>query len=74
MVDDDRNRSTSINLGNLLFSLNPEERSLVRSLEKLYRKKIQSAFNVTFNRACLEENLLSNYTEYIYIYIFISTQ
>ena len=74
MVGDDRNRSPELNnFGNLLFSLDSQQRALVRSLEKLYRKKIQSSFGVTFNQTCLDEYLLPRYTEiYIYIYICIN--
>ena len=64
MVEDDRNRSPELNnFGNLLFSLDSQQRALVRSLEKLYRKKIQSSFGVTFNKTCLDEYLLPKYTE-----------
>ena len=64
MVGDDRNRSLELNIfGYLLFLLDSQQRFLVRNLEKLYRKKIQSSFVVTFNKTCLNENLLPKYTE-----------
>ena len=73
MIGDDRNRSSELtNFGNMLFSHESQQLVLVRNLEELYRKKIRSSFDVTFNKTCLNENLLPKYTEvYIYIYIYI---
>ena len=64
MIGNDRNRSPELNcFGNLLFSLDFQQRVLVWNLEKLHRKKIQSSFGVTFNKTCLNENLLPKYTD-----------
>ena len=43
---------SQINFGELLFRLNNQDRSLVRSLEKLHLKQIQSSYGVVFNQ-CL---------------------
>ena len=59
-----RNRSQiQVNFGVLLFCLNNQDRSLVRNLEKLYRKQIQSSYGVVFNETCLNENSLPKYTD-----------
>ena len=64
MDDVVRNRSqVQVNFGQLLFRLNNQDRSLVRNLEKLYRKQIQSSYGVVFNETCLNENLLPKYTD-----------
>ena len=64
MMDDVvQNRSqVQIKFGQLLFSLNNQDRSLVRNLEKFYRKQIQSSYGVVFNETCLNENLLPKYS------------
>jgi len=56
----------ALNFGQLIFRLNVPERMLVRRLEELYEKRVQSSYGVMFNKTCLRENLLSNYTNLFY--------
>ena len=50
MADVGRNRLPTINFGQLLYQLNGPQRRLVRDLEKLIRKRVQSSYGTTFNR------------------------
>ena len=69
--DDDKISRESF--GVLLNSLNPENKSRVRHLERLDRKIVNCSYAVKFNKTCINENLLPKYTDiYIYIYIYIS--
>ena len=52
-----------VNIGNLLFSLPLQERSLIRKLEKVYYKLNAAETAVTFNRTCINEGLLPSYTK-----------
>ena len=73
MAEVGRNRSPSlINFGALLHRLNTTNKSLVRNLEKMYKKQVQVFYGLIFNRTCLLENILHKYTN-IYIYIYIIT-
>ena len=58
MADVSRNMSpNALNFAQLIFRLNIPERILVRRLEKLYKKKVQSSYGVMFNKTCLRENI-----------------
>ena len=68
--DDDETGRESI--GVLLNSLNPENKSRVRYLERLDRKIVNCSYAVKFNKTCINENLLPKYTDiYIYIYLYM---
>ena len=63
MAEEGRNRSPSIvNFGALLHRLNTSNKSLVRNLEKIYKKQVQVSYGLMFNRTCLLENILPKYT------------
>ena len=62
----------SVNLGSLIFNLQPECRKSVRDLEKVSVKLIKQKCSLLFNSTCLKEDILPTYTNiYIYIYIYI---
>ena len=60
MRSDSRNvlSVNTTSFGNLIFNLPPEEKSLVRKLEKLYYKLNSAEAAATFNKICLQEGLL----------------
>merc|ERR1719423_514233 len=65
-----RNRSCrEVNCGSVLHSLGNHQKGLVRHLEELMRRKVQSNYGILFNETCINEDLLPRYTD-IYIYIF----
>ena len=49
--------------GILLYSLQTEERSSIRKIEKISKKLISAQFAVIFNNVCLQENLLPKYMD-----------
>ncbi|XP_043202779.1 uncharacterized protein LOC122370895 [Amphibalanus amphitrite] len=48
--------------GNILHSHEPEPRQCIRRLESLNKKKISAHYAVVFNKTCIKENLLPNYS------------
>ena len=48
--------------GNIVFSLPPTEKKLARKIENLEKKIINAKFAVSFNRKCIQENLLPKFT------------
>ena len=52
----------NMKLGELLFTLTLEVRTLARSLQKLLRKVVYSSYDIVFNETCINE--------YIYIYTY----
>ena len=55
-------RRINYNFGNIIFPLPQEEKNLARKLEKLFYKLNAAEATATFNRICLQEGLLPNYT------------
>ena len=55
-------RNNREDVGNLVFSLPAEEKNLARRLEKLLYKLNAAEAAVKYNRICLQEGLLPNYT------------
>ena len=51
-----------MDFGSLIFNLQPEERSSIRTVEKISKKLITAEFAVIFNNVCIQENLLPKYT------------
>ena len=65
-------RVKTLNLGELLYSVEFGTKILIRKLEKLIKKCVNIKFNVLFNQVCITEKLLQKYIYmYIYIYIYI---
>ena len=58
-------------ISELILTLPPDTKSLIRSMEKTTRKIINTQLSLVFNKTCIQENLLPAYTN-IYIYIYIS--
>ena len=58
-------RVETLNLGELLYSVEIGTRILIRKLEKLIKKCVNLKFNVLFNQVCINEKLLP---KYIYIH------
>ena len=62
-------------ISELILTLPPDTKSLIRSIEKTTRKIINTQLSPVFNKTCIQENLLPAYTniyikdEYIYILI-----
>ena len=57
-------RVETLNLGELLYSVEIGTRILIRKLEKLIKKCVNLKFNLLFNQVCINEKLLP---KYIYI-------
>ena len=57
-----------MDFGSLIFNLQPEERSSIRTVEKISKKLITAEFAVIFNNVCLKENMVPKCTD-IYISI-----
>ena len=57
-----------LNLGKLLNLVTNVTKVKIRRLEKLHKSLITNAYDIIFNRTCMNERLLPNFTN-IYIYI-----
>ena len=57
-----------MSLGNLIFDLTSEQKTLIRTIEKLQKKREKAKNAVIFNKTCIQEDILPKYTN-IYIYI-----
>ena len=68
-------------ISELILTLLPDTKSLIRSIEKTNRKIINTQLSLVFNKTCIQENLLRAYTNIyifshshggtIYIYVYI---
>ena len=59
-------------IGNLLYRLTADTKKLVRNIETTSKKHIKCIYAQVFNKTCISENVLPNYSNiYIYIYIYI---
>ena len=47
----------------LLARLTTQTRALVKKLEKFNYRSVQSSFGIKFNKTCINEDILPNYTE-----------
>ena len=61
-------------ISELILTLPPDTKSLIRSIEKTNRKIINTQLSLVFNKTCIQENLLPAYTHththtHTYIYI-----
>ena len=54
--------NTTLNFGQLLFHLQPEEKKIVRKIEKVSYKINAADTAIVFNNTCLKEGLLPKYT------------
>ena len=60
-----------VNFGHVMFQLPPSIRSVLRKTENLWKKIINAEDAISFNKVCLSEDILPNYSNiYIYIYIY----
>ena len=60
-----------MNLGELLFDLNNEQKRIVNSIIRSNNKVSKATYAIEFNKRCLDENILPKYSNiYIYIYIY----
>ena len=57
-----------MNFGNLLYNVPGELKKLYRKLEGNQKKVIRAKWSIAFNNVCLRENILPNYTIYIFIF------
>ena len=68
---DERNASQNLinlNIGQLLNLLDNVYKNYVRKLEKLNKSFVNNKHGISFNKICINEGLLPNYTN-LYIYI-----
>ena len=49
----------------LLNSLPKEVKTKIRKLEKTIKKKIKTEWSIKFNKTCLKEDILPNYSKFI---------
>ena len=49
-------------ISELMLTLPPDTKSLIRSIEKTNRKIINTELSLVFNKTCIQENLLPAYT------------
>ena len=54
------------NFGELLYTLPAELKDLLRNFERVSKKLIMSTWSIKFNKTCLRENLLPNYSNFRY--------
>ena len=54
-----------VHLGELIYPLETELRTVIRKFEKCSIKFVKSELSIAFNSTCLNENILPKYT-YIY--------
>ena len=67
---DERNASQNfinLNIGQLLNLLDNVNKNYVRKLENLKKNFVNNKYGISFNKICMNEGLLPNYTN-IYIY------
>ena len=60
----------NVNYGNILATLQPNVKKLLRKYEHIAKKLIKAEFALRFNNQCINEKSLPIYTN-IYIYIII---
>ena len=51
--------------GQLLFTIPPEKRLIIRNYEKLNKKLIKNKWSKQFNETCLKENILPTYSNLV---------
>jgi hypothetical protein len=61
MIHEDRNAATApkVNFGQVIFKLPPT----IRRIESLSKKIISAEAAISFNKICLSEDILPNYTD-----------
>ena len=65
----EENETSRTNFGFLLNQMPPDQKSLVRYIEKIDKKIVNATNGVKFLQACIDEDLLPKFTD---IYIFKS--
>ena len=61
-----------LTFGQLLSFISPDQKILIRNIEKLNKKNVCLKYGVKFCELCIKEGLLPKFTNiYIYIYIFL---
>ena len=56
-----------MNLAQLIYNLPVEDKKIIRILERLRKKEINTRCSELFNKTCLNEDLLPTYTNKIVI-------
>ena len=54
--------------GKFIHQFQPETKTLIRKLKRILNKLYRQNLSLLFNETCLNEQLLPNYTLYIYIF------
>ena len=65
----EEDETSRTNFGFLLNQLPPDQKSLVRYIEKIDQKIVNATNGVKFLKSCIDEDLLPKFTD-IYIYIY----
>jgi hypothetical protein len=52
-----------MNFGEIIYSLPPFTRRIARKIESIWKKLINAEAVVVFNKICLEEDILTKYTD-----------
>jgi len=61
-----------MNLGELIYNLDYNNKKLIRKIENLNKKLNNINNSIVFNELCIKEELLPKFTNiYIYIYIYL---
>ena len=53
---------SNLSIGDLVFKLEPEQKRIVRCIEKAKKQYVNNKYAVIFNTKCIDEGLLPNYT------------
>ena len=59
-----------MSLGEIIFQFPNNIKIIIRQVEKLERQQIKANMAIQFNRTCVNENILPQFTN-IYMYIYI---
>ena len=58
-----------MNIGTLLFTLNPDLRKEFRRYETQVKKLVNAKDSILFNQICMDNELLPKYTYIIYMHV-----
>ena len=67
MMAFERSESTQDNFGRFIDQFQPETKTLIKKLVKIFKKLYRQNVSLLLNQTCFNERLLPNYI-YIYIY------
>ena len=62
MIAYEGSESARDNFGKFIYQLQSETKTFIRKLERILNKLYRQNFSLLFNKTCLNERLLPNYT------------